>query len=108
MPLSNAAIYRIDAQKSFGAAVDACLFSVDVGSAVSNYEAAVFDDLLSSEPSSRMGMTNGTLVSNSSSYEKLKFLDGECSFTWRQGLKHDLSSVMELQEVRGSRGCDSH
>jgi hypothetical protein len=102
LPLSNGAIYRIDAQKSFGAAVDACLFSVDVGSAVSNYDAVVFDDLLSTQPASRMGMTNGTLVSNSSSYEKLKFLDGECSFNWRQGLKHDLSSVMELQGGDGA------
>lgn len=102
LPLSNAAIYRIDAQKSFGAAVDACLFSVDIGSAESNYEAAVFEDLLSTKPVSRMGIANGTLVSNSSSYEKLKFLDGECGFTWRQGLKHDLSSVMELREVEGS------
>jgi hypothetical protein len=99
LPLSNAAIYRIDAKKWFGAAVDACLFSVDVGFAETNYDATIFDDLSADKPHSVMGVARGSLVAHSANYERLKFIDGECGFTWRQGLKHDLSSVMELEKA---------
>jgi hypothetical protein len=99
LPLSNAAIYRIDAKKFFGAAVDACLFSVDVGSATTNYDVRVFPSLSAVRPDSIMGMARGSLVSHSGDYERLKFLDGKCGFTWRQGLKHDLSSLMEIEKT---------
>lgn len=99
LPLSNSAIHRIDAKRFFGAAVDACLFSVDVGFATKNYEARVFPNLKATQPNAVVSVARGSLVSHLAVYERLKFLDGQCNFTWRQGLKHDLASVMELKQT---------
>jgi hypothetical protein len=96
LPLSCPEIYLIDAKKWFDAAVDACLFKVEVGSTERSYAAAVYSDLDSDEPQSVLGIANGALVSNCEVYERFSFLDGESPVEWRQGLKHDASSVMEL------------
>ena len=98
LPLSSPEIYLIDAKKWFGAAVDACLFKVDVGAEGRNYSASLFSDLDSEVPQSVLGIANGALVSNSEAYERLSFLDGQSPIEWRQGVKHDASSVMELAE----------
>lgn len=101
LPISSAELYQIDAKKWFGAAVDACLFRVEVGFSSPNYTAAVYEDLLATEPQSVLRVNNGTLVSDAHTYERVSFIEGQCGFEWRQGVKHDLSGVMELRESEG-------
>ncbi len=101
LPISNPEIYLIDAKRWFNAAVDACLFKIDVGVGESNYRANMYADLDSEIPQGVLGIVNGCLVSNYESYERLSVLDGESPVVWRQGIKHDASSVMELSQEEG-------
>jgi hypothetical protein len=101
LPLSNPEIFLIDAKKWFNAAVDACLFRVDVGLGEPSYQANIYADLDSEVPQGVLGITDGGLVSNCEAYERLSFLDGVSPVVWRQGLKHDIAAVMELSEDEG-------
>ncbi len=101
LPISSADIYLIDARKWFGAAVDACLFRVDVGFGETNYSANLYADLDASTPQSVLAIANGSMVSNYATYEEYSFLEGESPIVWRQGIKHDAASIMELTEERG-------
>jgi len=76
--------------------VDACLFCIDVGLENRCYEAKVYPDLDAVEPSSVMGVVRGKLVSNIGISENMASLDGVCLLIWRQGVKHDAASVVEL------------
>ncbi len=96
LPITHASIRKIDAKKWFKASVEACLFRVDVGPGERRYEAEVFSDLHASKPESIMGFVNGQLVADVEAHERSAFADGVCPVTWRQGLKHDAASVMEL------------
>ncbi len=49
----------------------------------------------------RFGWLNDKFVSNIDTYEHATNIDGECPFVWRQGLKHDCSTIMELDKVNG-------
>ena len=102
LPISAPQIFLIDAKKWFGAAVDACLFRVDVGSEESDFSALTFSDLEAEFPQGRLGIANGALVSDQQTYDRLSFLDGESPVIWRQGLKHDAAAVMELTIESGT------
>jgi len=100
--LSHSWLRRIDAKKHFRAAVDACLFCIEIGGDSTRYEAPVFCDLYSSHPETVMGFARGRLVANIEAYRKVEFADGHCPIVWRQGIKHDAAQVMELErEVNG-------
>jgi hypothetical protein len=49
----------------------------------------------------RFGWLADKFVSNIDTYIHAKEIDGESPFVWRQGLKHDCASVMELDKVNG-------
>ncbi len=103
LPVNNAAIHLIDARYWFHAAVDACLFVVEVGEAGKEerqYEADVYTHLLTATPASRIGVIGGQLVSNVSAQSEFAHLDGLSPLTWRQGIKHDAASVVELTRDR--------
>lgn len=102
LPISRASMWRIDAKKWFGVAVDACLFRVDVGPNKQQYEAEIYSDLENDKPHSIMGVVGGKFVSDTEAYRRTRFADGVCSLTWRQGVKHDAASVLELKEDAGS------
>ena len=98
IPLEKAWLRRIDAQKFFGAAVDACLFYVEIGSEKCGaYEAEIFADLQALTPESSMCVVNGRVVMNRDAYSQVAFIDGVSSMIWRQGVKHDAASVLELE-----------
>jgi hypothetical protein len=96
LPIGNAALWKIDSKKYFGAMVDACLFCIEVNHMHQQYQAQVYPDLTSVEPEATIGIIHGHLVSDVNS--NLAFIrnNGTSPFTWRQGLKHDAASVMEL------------
>ncbi len=96
LQISNASIRLIDAKKWFKASVSACLFCLDVGWDKPSYEADVYPSLSASEPESTIGIIDHKLVADIKAYQKSAFLNGSSSLTWRQGLKHDAASVMEL------------
>ena len=96
LPVHNASIRKIDAKKWFGAAVDACLFYLEVGPGKHDYLAAVYDDLFTHEPASLTGIVGKQLVTDVLAYRRVASVDGISPVTWRQGLKHDAASVMEL------------
>lgn len=96
LPVTHASIRRVDAKKWFNASVDACLFCTRIGFEKRSYKADVFSDLYAEEPESTIGFVNGQLVANIEIHERSAFADGVSPVTWRQGLKHDAASVMEL------------
>ncbi len=96
LPITNASIYMIDAKKWFDAAVEACLFCVEIGTGETRYEATVYPNLCAKEPIFTTGIVGKRLVANVKAYRQVAATDGVCPVTWRQGLKHDAASVMEL------------
>ena len=99
LQISNASIRLIDAKKWFKASVSACLFCLDVDSDKPSYKADVYPNLSATEPESTIGIIDNKLVADVKAYKKSAFLNGSSSLIWRQGLKHDAASVMELNYV---------
>jgi hypothetical protein len=99
--LSHAAMFLIDAQAHFGASVDACLLYCATGATSPRYDCDVFSGLNLSSRSSRIGYRDGALVSDLDTYDRLRDLRGESQKTWRSGIKHDCSKVMELRREDG-------
>jgi hypothetical protein len=96
LPVTSASIRMIDAKKWFSAAVDACLFTVKIGTGKQLYEAKVYQNLWTTELSSTLGIVGKHLVMDVEAYNHAVAIDGACSLTWRQGVKHDAASIMEL------------
>lgn len=99
IPISNAAVYRIDAMRWFNASVDACWFMMETNpEAQPNFIVNVFEDVFApgTLPTSRFGIINDLLVSNVDKYLAVNQADGSCPYEWRSGLKHDAASVFEL------------
>ena len=88
-------IFLIDAKKHFDVSVDACLLFVG-GKLHPKRTATIYSALCKSEEHSEFGLVDGNLVSDVASYLELRDLDGGSPYTWRSGLKHDASEVMEL------------
>lgn len=95
-PVSSARLYKIDAKKWFDASVDACLFRIDVASGGESYDAQVYPDLTATRAESTMGFRRGRIIADTQRYDRYAYADGSCSLNWRQGVKHDVASIMEL------------
>ncbi|MBU0489965.1 MAG: hypothetical protein KKD31_18655 [Bacteroidetes bacterium] len=89
----------IDSKKEFNASVEASLLYCRLNSAP-GFECREFD-FYSTESKLDFGWANSKFVSNISEYIETSGIDGICPFEWRQGIKHDCSSVMELEKVNG-------
>ncbi|MEW9511819.1 SAM-dependent methyltransferase [Streptomyces bacillaris] len=100
-PIKRSTIHHIDAKRWFGAMVDACLFTVEVGEGEKNYTCEIYEALDESSSPRRMGVIEGRLVADIDAYERSRYADGVCPMEWRQGVKHDAARVMELREDNG-------
>lgn len=98
--ISNLQKHCIDSKKEFNVSVDAALFFCQLGVPPS-YECVEFNFYKNSNPILSFGWVDEKFVSNIAAYVHSKHIDGICSFEWRQGLKHDCSTVMELEKVNG-------
>ena len=98
--LREAAMYRIDARKHFDAAVEACLLVCTFDPSAHNYDYTMFSDL-TSETWQRVGHRDGAVVHDLDAFERLSYLHGENSLSWRSGIKHDCAEVMELHAYMG-------
>lgn len=98
LAISGAKIFMIDAQKHFGASVDACFLVIDMIGEASSADCAVYDDFISDQPTQVIGYHDEVILSNIKYYEKWRHLKGSDKvYTWRSGIKHDCSKVMELE-----------
>lgn len=97
LPIESAAIFHIDSRKHFGAMVDACLFYLEIGSSETyDYQTSVYKNLQATSPESIINIKNGHLQTNITIHPLLSLADGKCPLIWRQGMKHDAATVMEL------------
>jgi hypothetical protein len=94
--IADASIRRIDAKRWFGAAVDACLFTLRLEEGADDYEARVFNTLSAPVPDHRLGYIGTAFVSDVEKYRNVAYLDGQSPLEWRQGVKHDAAAIMEL------------
>ena len=99
-PVERTAIYRIDAAREFGVAVDACLLYVRVGTA-HNQRCEVYSSLESTTPSTTIGYRDGLLLGDVDAYQRQSALRGNGLVAWRSGLKHDCSRVFEFSHKGG-------
>lgn len=101
MPLAQANIYRINAATHFGVAVDACLLVAATSSTPKSAECRIYDSLSEHSMLTVMKYDNGRLLADATAYRSWRHLEGSGRQTWRSGIKHDCSKVMELQELNG-------
>ena len=98
--ISRISIKEIDAKKHFDVSVDACLFQAHGNEEqTAKYECQIFKNLSDEKPVSTMGVVDGKLVSDITSYKFLSHIDQGSEFKWRSGVKHDASKVMEFDLV---------
>ncbi|MCX6251712.1 MAG: hypothetical protein NTX61_13285 [Bacteroidetes bacterium] len=90
----------IDSKKEFNVSVEAALFYCQLNSNPAFY-CEEFNFYENKTWYLKFGWVSDKFVSNIDTYIHTKLIDGECPFIWRQGLKHDCSSVMELEKVNG-------
>lgn len=91
--------YCIDSKKEFNVSVEASLLYCKLNSTPS-LGCKEFD-FYSAENKLSFGWLNSKFVSNITDYMETKEIDGVCPFEWRQGIKHDNSSIMELEKLNG-------
>ncbi|MBU0710571.1 hypothetical protein KKC74_09620 [bacterium] len=91
--------YCIDSKKEFNVSVEASLLYCQLNSTPS-LKCKEFD-FYSVENKLNFGWLNSKFVSNITDYIETREIDGVCPFEWRQGIKHDCSSIMELERVNG-------
>jgi hypothetical protein len=96
MRLSDSAVYRIDAAKSFDAAADACLLVCRFDSRSGLSECPVYAQLGDARSQSVIGYQDARLVADVKAYHRLKHLRGAEAYRWRSGIKHDCGKVMEF------------
>ncbi len=106
--------YSIDSKKEFNVSVEASLFYCKLNKEP-GFECAEFSIYTAGElraikranrrmeenDNNRFGWTLEKFVSNIDAYVHSKSIDGICPFEWRQGIKHDCSSIMELDKENG-------
>jgi hypothetical protein len=96
IPVERASIYRIDAKAHFGASVDACLLLVRTRPGCGVKECAEYESLLASQPQRTFGVRDGQLVADVTLFERWRCLLATEHNGWRSGIKHDCSTVFEL------------
>ncbi len=100
--LGEASIYRIDASRHFGVAVQACVLIIQGSTEKTATECLTFDSLEALAPTAAIGHRDGRLVSDTSLYDRWKHLEGKEHCAWRSGIKHDCARVMELRRENGT------
>lgn len=91
--------YCINSKKEFNVSVEASLLYCQLNSTPS-FECTEFD-FYNLENRLSFGWLNSKFVSNITDYNETKDIDGVCPFEWRQGIKHDNSTIMELERFKG-------
>lgn len=97
--MNTATMHIIDSKGHFDISADSCLLTI-TSSEKKSKECKVYDYLWAENPIQTIGLRDNFLVADIPSYEKTKHLiDREQYYQWRTGIKHDCSSVMEVEKV---------
>ncbi len=99
--IQEAKIFRVDALRYFGAAVDACLLVIRLHPSSTATECHVFPALESKHPEAVWGWRGRRVVSNTHAYDRWKHLISDEFQGWRSGIKHDAANVLELVQING-------
>lgn len=102
--IANLQKLTIDSKKEFNVSVEAALLFCEFNTPP-ELICTEFDFYNSTKAISQFGWVKKgeqlVFVSNIDLYIHSTDIDGSCPFEWRQGIKHDLSSIMELERVNG-------
>ncbi len=98
LELAEAAIFAIDAEEYFGAAVEACLLFCKFDGVSRHYDYEIFESL-ESKAGDRAGLRDGVMVRDLAAFDELHHLHGESEMKWRSGVKHDCAEVMEFHRT---------
>jgi len=99
-PIHTARIYKFNAMKYFGAAVEACLFIVELRKHSQSKNCLVYESLSASQVTQSIGYRNGIIVADVAAYDRWRHLHRiDENYTWRSGIKHDCAKVMELERI---------
>jgi len=98
--ISDIEKHCIDSKKEFNVSVEASLFYCKLNS-LPAFVCEEFNFYDNKKPYQKFGWLTDKFVSNIDTYNHTKEIDGDCPFVWRQGLKHDCASIMELEKLNG-------
>lgn len=93
--------HRIDAQRYFGAAVDAGLLKFKVSKDVQRRSTCLIYEGIAGALAGEITTVGNQLIYDASLYARTSFMEstGTPSYVWRQGIKHDVGKVLELRET---------
>jgi hypothetical protein len=95
-------LYLIDTKAYFNASVEACLCILSTNTK-SNIDYEVYEDLKAEKASYLIGERDGLIIRDTLKYEKWRHLTGQdLKYSWRSGIKHDCSKVMELERIQNA------
>ena len=98
LEMGDCHIFPIDAQESFGASVEACLFVASFNGRSRDRSCIVHREFSADSGGAHLGYRDGLLVSDIELFERSRGLRGQSAYRWRSGIKHDCSKVMEFSE----------
>jgi hypothetical protein len=90
----------IDSKKEFNVSVEASLLNCKLNK-TPGFVCDEFDFYNHTYLTNQFGWINNKFVSSIKLYKHSNDIDGKSPFIWRQGIKHDCSSVMELEMANG-------
>ena len=90
---------NIDSKKEFNVSVNACLFLTHLNNEP-DFTCKEFD-FYNRNYLTTFGWYKDKFVYSVEDYDKSSIMDGKSICTWRSGVKHDCSKVMELEQVNG-------
>jgi len=90
---------NIDSKKEFNVSVNASLFTAQLNSAPDLTCKEL--DFYSKQHITNFGWYKDKFVYSVKDYDKSSIIDGESIFTWRSGVKHDCSKIMEFEQING-------
>lgn len=98
LTVTDSTMYNIDTETIFNASVAACLLVCTLSYRGTKHNCKVYPDIKSKIHTHEIGFRKDTLLSDVESYDKLEQLHGRSRYSWRSGVKHDASKVMELTQ----------
>tara|TARA_B110000211_G_scaffold231578_1_gene293405 strand:- start:2007 stop:3746 length:1740 start_codon:yes stop_codon:yes gene_type:complete len=96
--ISQSEKLNIDSKKEFNVSVNACLFLTHLNKETEFVCKEL--DFYNQDYLTTFGWYKDKFVYSIKDYDKSSTLDGKSIFTWRSGVKHDCSKVMEFEQIK--------
>jgi hypothetical protein len=100
-PITDITAFKFNTKQIFQKTCNASLFVASLAINKSSSDCAVSSFNSPDNVTKIFGWTNGKFVSDINLYEKNSVYEGNFPFQWRQGVKHDCASVLELTHKDG-------